>query len=49
MNISHMVYELWPGHGHLYGTKSRGNNSKTKNARVVFLVHDTLSECDIVS
>ena len=26
----------------LYGIKSRGNNSKTKNARVVFLVHDTL-------
>ena len=25
----------------LYGIKSRGNNSKTKNARVVFLVHDT--------
>ena len=25
---------------------SRGNNSKTKNARVVFLVHDTSSQCD---
>ena len=24
----------------------KGNNSKTKNARVVFLVHDTLSQCD---
>ena len=30
----------------LYGTKSSGNNSKTKNARVVFLVHDTSSQCD---
>ena len=37
MNIFHIVYELWPGHGLLYGIKSRGNNSKTKNARVVFL------------
>ena len=27
--------------------KSRGNNSKTKNARVVFLVHDTSSYCDV--
>ena len=33
--------------GLLYGIKSRGNNSKTKNARVVFLVHDTLSYCDV--
>ena len=24
----------------------KGNNSKTKNARVVFLVHDTWSQCD---
>ena len=24
----------------------KGNNSKTKNARVVFLVHDALSQCD---
>ena len=24
-----------------------GNNSKTKNARVVFLVHDTSSYCDV--
>ena len=23
-----------------------GNNSKTKNARVAFLVHDTVSQCD---
>ena len=27
--------------------KSRGNNSKTKNVRVVFLVHDTLSYYDV--
>ena len=26
--------------------KSRGNNSKTKNARVFFLAHDTSSQCD---
>ena len=26
--------------------KSRGNNSKTKNARVFFLAHDTFSQCD---
>ena len=32
---------LRPGHSLLYGTKSREDNSKTKNARVVFLVHDT--------
>ena len=24
----------------------KGNNSKTKNARVVFLLHDTSSQCD---
>ena len=35
------------GHGLLYGIKSRGNNSKTQNARVVFLVHDTSSYCDV--
>ena len=34
------------GHGLLYGIKSRGNNSKTKNARVVLLVHDTSYKCD---
>ena len=38
---------VWPRHGLLYGIKSRGNNSKTKNARVVFLVHDTSSYCDV--
>ena len=32
---------LWPGHRLLYATKTREDNSKTKNARVVFLVHDT--------
>ena len=31
----------WPRHGLLYEIKSRGNNSKIKNARVVLLVHDT--------
>ena len=36
-----------PRHGLLYGIKSRGNNSKTKNARVVFLVHHTSSYCDV--
>ena len=30
----------------LYATKTREDNSKTKNARVVFLVHDTLYYCD---
>ena len=43
----HTVLELWPRHGLLYGTKSRAGNSKTKNARVVFLVHDTSSQCDV--
>ena len=41
LNIFHTILELWPGHCLLYGTKSRADNSKTKNARVVFLVHDT--------
>ena len=41
MNIFHTVWELWPGHCLLYATKTRKDNSKTKNARVVFLVHDT--------
>ena len=31
----------------IYRIKSRGNNSKTKNARVVFLVHDISSYCDV--
>ena len=34
-------------HGLLYGIKSRGNNSKTQDARVVFLVHDISSYCDV--
>ena len=37
---------LRPGQSLLYGTKSREDNSKTENARVVFLVHDTSSQCD---
>ena len=37
---------LRPGQSLLYGTKSREDNSKTMNARVVFLVHDTSSQCD---
>ena len=32
---------VMPGHRLLYATKTREDNSKTKNARVVFLVHDT--------
>ena len=40
-NIFHMVKELWPGHSLLYGTKSRADNSKTKQARVVFIFNDT--------
>ena len=31
------------GHGLLYGTKSRADNSKTKNVRDFSLVHDILS------
>ena len=37
---------LRPGHSLLYGTKLREDNSKTKNARLVFLVQDTSSQCD---
>ena len=29
----------------LYGTKSRADNSETKQARVAFFFHDTLSQC----
>ena len=32
------------GHDLLYGTKSRADNSKTKQASVVFLFHDTSSQ-----
>ena len=46
MNIFHTVYELWPGHRLLYATKTREDNSKIKNARVVFLVHDLSYKCD---
>ena len=46
MNIFHTVNELWPRHGLLYGTKSMADNSKRKNVRVVFLAHDTSSQCD---
>ena len=40
INIFHTVKELW--HGLLYGTKSRAANSKTKQARAVFLFFTTL-------
>ena len=39
----HTVKDLRPGHGLLYGTKSRADNSKTKNTRVVCFVHDIVS------
>ena len=45
MNIFHTVSELWPGHRLLYATKTREDNSKAKNARVVFLVNDTSYKC----
>ena len=45
INIFHTNKESWPGHGLLYGTKSRADNSKTKQARVDFLFHDTSSKC----
>ena len=34
---------LWPGISLQYETKSRADNSKTKQERVVFLLYDTLS------
>ena len=40
---------LMARHGLLYGTKSRADNSKTKQARVVFLVRDTSSKCHACS
>ena len=53
LNVMHepvKFYEYIPyslgvmaGHGLLYATKSRADNSKTKNARDFFLVHDILS------
>ena len=30
------------------GLSQGGNDSKSKNARVVFLVHDTLSQCEAI-
>ena len=36
---------VWPGHGLLYGTKSRADDSKTKQARIVFHVHYTSPQC----
>ena len=44
MNIFHTVKELWPGHES--GTYGRSNRRRHKNARVVFLVHDTSAQCD---
>ena len=43
MNIFHKVLELWPGHES--GTYGRSNRRGHKNARVVFLVHDTSAQC----
>ena len=45
INIFHTVKELWPRHGLLYGTKSGTDNSKTKQASIVFFFHDTSSQC----
>ena len=41
MNIFHKVLELWPGHGLLYGIKSRGNNSipKMQELSSLFMTH----------
>ena len=41
-----MLMHIFYTYIYLYDTESRGNISKTKNARVVFPVHDTLSQCD---
>ena len=43
MNIYHKVLELWPGHESW--TYGRSNRRGHKNARVVFLVHDTSAQC----
>ena len=44
MNIFNKVLELWPGHES--GTYRRSNRrGGIKNARVVFLVHDTSAQC----
>ena len=39
------VTYVWPTHRLLYGTKSRADNSKTKQARFVFLSHNTSFQC----
>ena len=35
--IFRMVKELWPGHGLLYGTKSRADNSKNQTSKSCLL------------
>ena len=59
MNIFHKVFELWPGHeSGTYRRMGRTGvtlialplffeYAGNKNARVVFLVHDTSSYCDV--
>ena len=47
LNVMHAPVQFHEYIPYGLGIKSRGNNSKTKNARVVFLVHDTLSYCDV--
>ena len=42
-HIFHEVWELWPGHES--GTYGRSNRRGHKNARFVFLVHDTSAQC----
>ena len=41
MNIFHIVSELWPGHGLLYGIKSRGIIQKPKMRELssLFMTH----------
>ena len=43
MNIFHKVLELWPGHE--VGCTDSRIGGGIKNARVVFLVHDTSAQC----
>ena len=45
MNMFHKVLELWPGHES--GTYGRSNRRGHKNARVVFLVHDTSAQLHV--
>ena len=42
IKIFQMIFELQSGH-EIYFKQNKGNNSKSKKARVVILVHDTLS------